>query len=104
MEHTNQYSYVSDRHLTSNLSDFSLPVIDIFGNIKFDGNGCASRLYEPRFLAIHNTDSNLYISDVLNNAIRRVDLTSAVYSVSTLALFSGKETNGIALDAANTIT
>jgi hypothetical protein len=110
MDHTNQYLYVSDRQLiskvqiTSNLSAYSLPVSDVCGNINFgfvDGNGTASRLYEPRFLAIDNTDSNLYISDVLNYAIRRVDLTSAVYSISTLALFSGKETNGIALDAAN---
>jgi hypothetical protein len=67
-----------------------------------NGNGTATKLYEPRFIAIDNSDNNLYISDVLNYAIRRVDLRSAVYDVTTLAVFSGKETNGIALNAANT--
>jgi sugar lactone lactonase YvrE len=72
-------------------------------------DGTAARFHEPRFLAIDPSDRYLYVSDVMNHKLRRVDLSvsssssssslsSPSYSVVTYGTFA-TETNGIAIDS-----
>jgi hypothetical protein len=101
--------YVCDRHVIAavNLSERkneSWSVAEISGNSAYgfsNGNGKSARFFEPRFVAIDSTTNILYISDVLNYALRIVALNTSQYITTTYCSFSGKETNGIALSNEN---
>jgi len=113
IDSSNSIIYVGDRHLISRVDinwnqyvNESYPVVEVVGRKAYgfvNGNGSVAMFYEPRFVIIDSSDRYLYVSDVLNYAIRRVDLNSAVYDTTTYAVFSGQETNGIALSSDNSV-
>ena len=111
VDSSNTKIFVGDRHLISRIDldwsqvgDVSYTVTDLCGNIAFgnvEGNGTHSRLYEPRFVVIDNSDKYLYVSEALNYQIRRVDLSDPLYNSIVYTSFgTSLETNGIALSTA----
>jgi len=106
--------YVGDRHLiakvitdNTNQNPFNelYQVLEICGSYASGnvvGNGTFSRLFEPRFIAIDNSNTYLYASETLNYQLRRVDLSSApLYNSDIYITFgTGLETNGIVLSTA----
>jgi len=93
----NNKLYVGDRHKIVRLSfDINAPVLnekyvgyDLIGNAALglrDGNRTTTRFKEPRFVVIDKNDKYLYVSDVLNYRLRRVDISadaSLVYNKNT---------------------
>jgi hypothetical protein len=95
VDYNNVNVYVGDRHVIARINSINLnanvltenyAVDDISGNVVIglrDGNGTTARYNEPRFVTIDKADRYLYISDVLNYRLRRLDLSSPLYTVVT---------------------
>ena len=118
---SNSFVYVSDRHSIARINSFDvngntnggtahtefytvtkLTGTTTTGNV--DGDSSTARFNEPRFVTIDSAGTFLYVSDVLNYGIRRINLKDSLYPTVTYASFgTNKETNGIALNAAGTI-
>lgn len=107
---SNSAIYVSDRHLIARINNFDVSAVagtenyvvdEIAGYIAqgfVDGDGAVARFAGPKFIDIDSSDRFLYVSDVFNNKIRRVDLTSATYAVDTFYT-SDVKLGGIVVDS-----
>jgi len=86
MDSTNTLAYVADRHLvarvnlgpswlSNNPSTESYDVTEFVGNQAsgfLNGNGCATRFFEPRYIAIDGANKYIYVSDVVKLIMRCV--------------------------------
>ncbi len=127
MDSTNTKVYVSDRHLISRIdmvavapalswvnnptSGEQYTVTEFVGDevVGFvNGNSTATRFFEPVYITMDKSDKYMYVSDLFNYAIRRVDMNYLVaptsaspFTTVTYAAFtSPNKVTGIVLDAA----
>jgi DNA-binding beta-propeller fold protein YncE len=104
---TDTYLYVTDS------SNYTIRKIQISSGVvttlagtagvqgSIDATGAAARFYAPAGIAIDSTDTYLYVTEVNNNTIRKIEISPGVGVVSTLAGRGGNLVfaNGIGADA-----
>lgn len=84
-----RYIYVADtdHHVIRQVEKLTGTVTLIAGRDRIsgsaDGDGAVATFFQPHGMALSGTQ--LYVSDSGNHAIRRIDLSSALYPVSTVA-------------------